>query len=112
MNKTLTEADRVTDLLDTGLVDEKGRKVGFFVTRWTAVVTEAPADSWHIGYLDQYAVGTTLYLARVTAARGSNAYGASQPDLRYTTVEQRERDIAKRLAGGKARYTKKYGKVA
>lgn len=102
-------SERVTSFVDIGLVDEKGRQIGFAVARWTVTVETAPADrSWY-PLAGEYAVGTALFVSNVVPTRDGNAYGACQRDAYSDTAAAREVVIAKKLAAGTKRYAKKVG---
>lgn len=94
---------KTTEAIDFGLVDEKGRAVGVVVMRAPVEMVE----SGNNGY--DYPPGKG-FTADVMAARNGNTYGAINPFIFFPTEEEREAWIAKRVAGAKRRYVKKYGK--
>src|SRR4051812_11649807 len=102
-------AEPVTSFVDIGLVDDKGRKIGFAVMRWTVTVEAALAGRSWFTAAGEYAVGTVLFASRVTAARDGIAHGACQPDAYSATAAEMNAVIAKKIAAGTKRYAKKFG---
>jgi hypothetical protein len=103
---------RTSEQIELGISDERGRAVGFRVARWEATVTEAadPGSGWELTTLP-VGLGGTMFCGRVTPTRDGNAFGASQPEIRVATAAELEMEIARKLAGGKRRYAKKYATV-
>ena len=94
--------------IDTGLVDEKGRKIGFrFSSYQMEVVYEGERE---YGSLHQEKPGTKWFYARFIATRNGEVFGSSDSYSRADTREEAVALAEKALAKAIKRYEKKYGR--
>lgn len=89
---------------DFGLVDERGRAVGFSFTieACEAAVSDA-------GYYTQVTHPGTWYLLRSGATRNGERYGALTNDFITDDLDAAKREGARRVDVALKRYSKKYG---
>jgi len=111
-NKTLTEGSHRVESIDTGMKDEKGRAVGYSVSRYDATVVEAGPGQGYYPSMAGVDVGTTVYGARVQPTRDGKGFGASAERITALSEDAREVEIAQKLTQGRKRYAKKYGAPA
>lgn len=89
--------DTTKEVFETGMVDEKGRKVSYRVTRRSIVYT-IPAEGENYGRLIKH--GETYgirYCAHIQKCKDGYAFGASQHAQEFITEGAREAYIAKAL---------------
>ncbi len=107
-----------TDHVDSGLLDEKGRKVGTMARYKSLSYYVTPDACWSRGGMhateelaqaeaDKLAT-TEGFEAHTHASRDGQQFGASQSTI-TGTLDECKAKVAKRSAGALKRYTKKYG---
>ena len=103
-NREVSDVNKAHKSLD--MTDSKGRVIGVLVKTYTKTMTAAPAEQRH-GYS---AVPGVYYCADVIATRNSVRFGASNRDGVFSTLEERNEWIAKRIEDTRKRYAKLYAK--
>jgi hypothetical protein len=89
---------------DFGLVDDRGRKIGYAASYHEVDYVEAPAEGhWYC----TKPVGHYFY-ARVHATRNGASYGSVNPEIEGASVEELRKVVAKKLAAAKKRYAKQF----
>jgi hypothetical protein len=110
--ETKTDVRNVTErsvqVIDFGLVDQKGRKIGMEIYTWEQDFVEVPQDStsWYRIPVGHY------FIVRGSATRDGQVFGAYQYPIEFKTIEERDAYIEKRIASTKKRYEKTFKKVA
>jgi hypothetical protein len=93
-------------LVDFGLTDAKGRKIGVIVCTYSLEVAEAPQD-WKGCFYDHLEVGQVIGV-RIDASRDNCTFGACQPCQYFKTQAEADAAIAKRVKSTRARYAKQF----
>lgn len=88
-----------------GIFDNKGREVGIYTATYEVEYTDQ-GEGARSGYST---IPGRYFAVRVQTTRGGETYGASQPEQRFTTKEERAVYMAKRMAAGLKAAEKKFG---
>lgn len=105
---TRTRSEGVHEFVSFDVTDAKGRTIGCVATRFEGdTVTDTTERSHSLAKAEE-ADGHYFY-ACVEATRNGVRYGASQPDTRFKTAEERDAFITKRVEASRKAANKKAG---
>ena len=95
------------ELVDFGLVDERGRAVGVnvFKAEHELMIDPNPRGYGYIGIPGYYFVGLCQ------PARNGKDYGSTQGERRFATAAERDEYVERSVADTRKRYGRKYGKA-
>jgi len=112
MSKTLccrVNETKTNEHVETALVDSKGRKIGYSVSRYSYDYAAVPeGQTWGARECEP---GTREYAGHVQPTRDGASFGAYTPTCYASTESDRDAMIAKKLETGIARYRKLTAKV-
>jgi len=93
---------------DFGLVDDKGRALGY---SWSIIAAKVEPTAAMYGYVLADDHPDAFFWVDGTTTRDGKRYGASQRDVKAFTIEEARLIAAKRVCTARNAYTKKFGKV-
>lgn len=93
--------------IDFQIRDKKGREVGVAVVTFTRDIEPTERSGYHYPNLEY--VPQTVYMAKVQQIRDREDFGASQEVPAFTSPEEREEWIIKRIDGSRYRALKNFG---
>ena len=98
--------DRVEALrvVDFGILDSKGRAIGYAVRRYRETITAVERAPGTFGAVCNPENLGAWECASAHVTRDGTAFGASHRDLRARTVDDLEAMISDRIAAARARY--------
>jgi len=103
-------SNRMEVAVDFGLLDSRGRKIGAIISRYEVDVIEMPPGSTGGMRFRSPRIGVGVWpVGAVQMTRDGKSYGASFHSEVFSTSEEREAHIERRLADMKKRMIKKFG---
>jgi hypothetical protein len=99
-------SNEVRTFIDFPQRDEKGRRCGVVIVKWSALVYEVPETAG--SYWSTLEPGTYIRVV-VMSTRNRQGFGASQGAPFFKTEAEAQAYIDKRVRGTEKRYAQKYG---